>query len=206
MTSKPTDYFVALYDASDDPWQLGERWYEQRKYALTMAVLPRHRYRHAFEPGCSVGVLTTALAARCDQVTATDVVPAALDAARTRVAAAGLAAGVRLLRRSIEEPWPQADLVVLSEVAYYLDEATLRALLLRESARLERGATVVAVHWRHPVSDYPLTGDQAAAIIGETPRLHPQARYVDEDVTIEVYTVDDGTSVARATGVPGVRT
>ena len=53
-----------------------DRWYERRKYAITMAMLPLPRYRHAYEPGCSVGVLTELLAARCDHVTATDVAEA----------------------------------------------------------------------------------------------------------------------------------
>ncbi|HKV18953.1 MAG TPA: SAM-dependent methyltransferase, partial [Mycobacterium sp.] len=54
MTSRlPDDYFDRVYEGSADPWRLGERWYEQRKYAITMALLPHPRYRHAFEPGCS---------------------------------------------------------------------------------------------------------------------------------------------------------
>src|SRR5690349_13383131 len=102
-----------MYEGSADPWQLGERWYEKRKFAITLALLPRPRYRHAFEPGCSVGVLTAMLATRCDRVTATDVAPAALDAARERVAGDD----VTLLRRSLDEPWPATDfdLIVLSE-------------------------------------------------------------------------------------------
>ena len=48
------------------------------KYAITMAMLPHPSYRHAFELGCSVGVLTEPLAARCDHVTSTDIAEAAL--------------------------------------------------------------------------------------------------------------------------------
>ena len=67
-----------MYTESADPWQLQTRWYERRKYAITLALLPYARYRHAFEPGCSVGVLTEHLVHRCDHVTATDVAVAAL--------------------------------------------------------------------------------------------------------------------------------
>lgn len=56
--STPPAYFEAMYAGAVDPWDLAGRWYEQRKYALTLASLPRPRYRAAFEPGCSVGVLT----------------------------------------------------------------------------------------------------------------------------------------------------
>ena len=60
-------YFRDRYAASPDPYGLAERWYEARKYALTVALLPRERYGAAFEPGCSIGVLTAQLAPRCDQ-------------------------------------------------------------------------------------------------------------------------------------------
>ena len=68
--SLDTGYFDQMYAAAPDPWGLSTRWYEARKYALTLALLPEPRYRDAFEPGCSVGVLTGMLAARCGQVLA----------------------------------------------------------------------------------------------------------------------------------------
>ena len=55
------EYFEAMYRESQDPWSLSTRWYERRKYALTVAALPRARYRSAFEPGCSVGELSALL-------------------------------------------------------------------------------------------------------------------------------------------------
>ncbi|KPC81578.1 SAM-dependent methyltransferase, partial [Streptomyces sp. NRRL F-6602] len=61
-----------MYADAPDPWRLADRWYEHRKYTLTLASLPRRRYRRAFEPGCSVGVLTRMLAGRCEEVVAAD--------------------------------------------------------------------------------------------------------------------------------------
>ena len=63
MTLDP-GYFRDCYAASADPWGLAERWYEARKYALSLALLPAERYSAAFEPGCSIGVLSAQLAAR----------------------------------------------------------------------------------------------------------------------------------------------
>ena len=41
MTARlSTRYFDRMYSESADPWQLGGRWYEQRKYAITLALLP----------------------------------------------------------------------------------------------------------------------------------------------------------------------
>src|ERR1700742_1499218 len=102
MTARlPDGYFDRMYAAADDPWQLESRWYERRKYAITLALLPYPRYRHAFEPGCSIGVLTDLLAQRCDHVTSTDVSAPALDATHRRLLKAGRGDRVSLLCQSL---------------------------------------------------------------------------------------------------------
>ncbi|MGY4708486.1 SAM-dependent methyltransferase [Mycolicibacterium sp. CBM1] len=201
----PDGYFDALYEASDDPWELAARWYERRKYAITLALLPDERYRHAFEPGCSIGVLTDQLSSRCAHVTATDVAEAALARADARLRGSGRRDGVTLLCRSFDMPWPadDFDLIVISEIAYYFDGPALRAIADRELPRLRPGATVLTAHWRHAVADYPLTGDEATAIIGATPGLHRIGGYQDDDVVIEVFDTAAAWSVAARTGVPG---
>jgi SAM-dependent methyltransferase len=161
--SLPGSYFDDLYAAAEDPWSLRTRWYEQRKYALTTAVLPRRRYADAVEVGCSVGELTAALAQRCDRLTAWDVSAAAVEQTRQRTA--GLP-GVRVEQRGIPvDPLPPCDLVVLSEVLYYLDPGDLRAAVATVRAAVRPGGTVLAVHWRHPVADYPQTGDAVHAVL-----------------------------------------
>jgi hypothetical protein len=201
----PDDYFDALYEASEDPWQLGSRWYESRKYAITMALLPEERYRHAFEPGCSVGVLTEQLSARCDHVTAIDIAEGALLEADSRLRRCGQRDDVTLLRRAFDMPWPahDFDLVVISELAYYFDAPTLRAILDRELPRLHSDVTVIAAHWRHPVADYPLSGDAANAVTGATPGLYQIGEYRDDDVVIAVFDTRSAQSVAARTDVPG---
>ncbi len=206
MTARlPDAYFDRMYAESADPWQLQDRWYERRKFAITMALLPHPRYRHAFEPGCSVGVLTEQLARRCDRVTAADVAPAALDAAARRLGEAGYGDAVTLLRRSIDDDWPATDfdLIVLSEVGYYLEAGALRETLDRELPRLTGPATVVAAHWRHPVADYPMSGDAVNDAIAATPGLHRIGGYRDDDVVIDVFDTDSSASVAARTSVPG---
>ena len=206
MTARlPDAYFDRMYAGTEDPWQLSTRWYEQRKYAITLALLPNRRYRHALEPGCSIGTLTELLAQRCDHVTAVDVADAAVRTADARLRDAGLRGQVTLERSSLDDPWPPGpfDLLVLSEVAYYLEADTLAAVLRRECRRLRPGATVVAAHWRHAVADYPLTGDEAHAVIAQTPGLTPLGCYRDSDVVIEVFDNGDGQSVAAREEVPG---
>ncbi|SPM38212.1 SAM-dependent methyltransferase, partial [Mycobacterium numidiamassiliense] len=204
-TRLPDAYFDQMYAEADDPWQLSTRWYEQRKYAITLATLPNRRYRHAFEPGCSIGTLTALLAQRCDHVTAVDVVDAAVRSADTRLREAGCRDRVTLTRSSLDAEWPPGpfDLLVLSEVAYYLDAFTLAQVLRRECARLEPNANIVAAHWRHPVSDYLLSGDEAHDVIACTPGLTGLSCYRDRDVVIEVFVTGDGRSVAAREEVPG---
>lgn len=200
-----TDYFDDVYTDNADPFRLGDNWYEERKYALTVASLPRRRYRRALEPGCSIGILTALLAERCDSVVSTDVVAAALDSARARV----VSPSVQFVRWSLTGDWDDVaqgstfDLVVLSEVGYYLDSGDLRVALDTAIEYLEPGGTLLAVHWRHPVADYPQSGDQVHACIGETVGLTRVGGYVDEDVILEVFvaSTERPESVARIEGL-----
>ena len=208
MTARLSDaYFDRIYTESADPWRPQSRWDEQRKHAITLALLPYARYRHAFEPGCSIGVLTERLAQRCDHVTATDVAVAALDAAHRRLVRAGHRNAVTLLRASLDQPWPanRYDLVVLSEVCYYLDPGVLRAAMDREVPQLVAGATVLAAHWRHPVAAYLTTGDQATDVIAATAGLHHLGGYRDADLAIDLFATGTPISVAARTAVPGAK-
>jgi len=85
--STPLPYFERMYAANPDPWSFATRWYDQRKHDLTAAVLPRERYRSAFEPGCSTGGLTERLAPRCERLLAVDAVGSAVATAAARLAA-----------------------------------------------------------------------------------------------------------------------
>jgi SAM-dependent methyltransferase len=201
----PDAYFDRMYAHSHDPWGLAHSAYERRRHAIMLALLPYQQYRHAFEPGCSIGVLTEQLTYRSRHVTAIDVAPAALEGASRRLRADGRREQVTLLHRSFDMPWPQGpfDLVVLSELCYYLHADTLRAVLDRECPRLVHGATVVASHWRRQVPGYPMTGDHAQDVIAATPGLHVIGSYRDADVAIEVFDTASGMSVAARNHVPG---
>ncbi|MGV8875462.1 MAG: class I SAM-dependent DNA methyltransferase [Rhodococcus sp. (in: high G+C Gram-positive bacteria)] len=201
-TSLSAEYFRDVYAVKDDPFMLDSKWYERRKYALTMASLPKPQYRRALEPGCSIGVLTEQLAARCEHVVSTDVVHAALDSARARV---GGTAAIEFALWSLSDDWsalPEPtvpfDLVVISEVGYYLDAADLASAMTRVVEHLESGGTLVAAHWRHDVDDYPLSGDRVHEIISATTGLALLSRYLDEDVRIEVFVASDGPAVSVA--------
>ena len=199
--SLPPAYFDALYSGAEDPWGFRDRWYEERKRALTLAALPARRYRRALEPGCSIGVLSAALAQRCDVVVATDVSPAALERAAARVPAT-----VELRRWALGGGAPPEggfDLVVLSEMGYYLDLPDLGPALAQVVDVLETGGTLLACHWRHPVEDYPTSGDAVHAAITAGRGLQRLGGWSDEDVLVEVWEKADAPppSVAAREGL-----
>lgn len=201
MSLEP-DYFRERYAASPDPYGLAERWYEARKYALSVAMLPRQRYGTAFEPGCSIGVFTAQLAGRCDRLLACDAVAGAVESARARTAELP---GVRVEQRVVPKEWPSRsfDLIVFSELLYYFDDTDLNELLRLGAGALRADGHLLAVHWRHPAPDHPFTGDQVHELLAGQDGLARLARYRDRDFTAEVYTRADGDlrSVAEAGGI-----
>ncbi len=168
------DYFEALYAANPDPWQFATSEYEREKYAATMAALPDRPFSSALEVGCSIGVLTEQLATRCGALLALDVAEAALAQARARCP------GVRFARRPVPAEWPPGmfDLIVFSEVLYYLDAPAIRQTAACALAALQPEGCVVLVHYLGE-TDYPVTGDAAAdmfiAASGLSPDLQSRA-------------------------------
>jgi trans-aconitate methyltransferase len=97
------------------------------------------------------------LSSRCDTLLAIDVAEAALDKARARVP------DVAFVRREVPEEFPVGsyDLIVVSEVLYYLDEPAFDATL--DAIERTLNGTLLAVHWRPFAERYPLTGDEVHA-------------------------------------------
>jgi len=185
MASFDRSYFDEIYSDNPDPWGFESRWYEQRKYALTIAALPETLYHSGFEPGCSVGVLTSLLAPRCEHLLATEIVPSALARAVDRLSGVD---HVVFEHSAIPDSWPKGsfDLVVLSEIAYYFDVATLSEIIQRLTCSAVAGATVVAVHWRGE-TNYPLTGDEAHRILHDSRALEPLVHHLERDFVLDVW-------------------
>ncbi len=162
------DYFDTLYAADPDPWRFATSDYERAKYAATLAALPDRRFPAALEVGCSIGVLTQQLAPRCDILLALDVAEAAITQARTRCP------GVQFERRAVPDEWPPGhfDLIVFSEVLYYLDAASIRATAAKAMAAINPTGCILMVHYLGG-TDYPTTGDDAANGFTEATGLAP---------------------------------
>lgn len=144
--SYPSSYFEELYRQDPDPWDYATSWYEKRKYAITVACLPEERYRRAFEPGCSIGVLSESLAQRCDALVAADCAPTAVEQAQARL---GRYDHVEVARMQVPGEWPDGsfDLIVLCEFVFFLDHHDLEALIARTIGSLSDDGHIIAVHY-----------------------------------------------------------
>ncbi|SRR5713101_5179098 len=204
--SVPREHFDILYEGSSDPWNLRSAWYERRKYAITVAALPRERYRSGLEPGCSIGELTRLLAARCDRLLAFDFAESAVDCARRAVL--GMP-HVAVERQALPAGPPPGsfDLIVLSEVLYYLSAPDLARTVDGMTARLDVGGDLVAVHHRARDRCHGYDGHNVHAALAACRELYEVARYDDDDFTLQVLrkaTVkgDDGVNAGNDPG-PG---
>jgi SAM-dependent methyltransferase len=182
----PESYFAEMYRDCADPWHLAERWYERRKYALTAAALPAPRYRRAFEPGCSVGVLSELLAERCDRLLSWDRRPEAVAVAGRRLARFD---GAEVAQGTVPGAWPEGefDLIVLSELLYYFDADERARIQHAALDSLSAGGHLIAVHWRHPVPEHAAEADEVHRELRASPRLLSVARHEEDDFLLDVF-------------------
>jgi predicted TPR repeat methyltransferase len=154
------DYFDALYAKDPDPWRFQTSDYEDAKYTATIAALRGRTFATGLEVGCSIGVLTGRLATIAESLVATDISARALEAARARNQAHP---HVSFSNQGLPKSLPDGpfDLIVLSEVLYYLDRDDLLAATDHVIDRMAVGGDVLLVHWLGETA-YPLTGDAAA--------------------------------------------
>ena len=177
-------YFEQLYRDEPDPWAFDTSPYEAAKYEATLSALPRAHYGRAFEVGCANGALTARLADRCGTLLAVDVAEAALERARARCAALG---HVRIERMEVPDEWPAEpfDLILVSEVGYYLSLPDLDRLAARCAASVVPGGHLTLVHWTGP-TDYPITADDVHSAFLDAPGWRPVSKSRHDDYRLDV--------------------
>lgn len=159
--SLPPDYFDALYQEDPDPWKFQTSEYEAKKYAATLAALPKPRYRSALEIGGSIGILTAKLAERCEALLSLDV---SATAQKQAVERCRNQPHVRFKLMQVPQSYPdeQFDLTILSEVGYYWCWEDLKKAQQLMLHHLQSQGHLLLVHWT-PYAEYydnPLNGDQ----------------------------------------------
>jgi SAM-dependent methyltransferase len=179
MNTTSQQFFDRMYQQNPDPWRFASSPYELHRYETILRALEHRRYRRAFEPGCSIGVLTEQLATLCDHVDALDISPTATALARQRCASLSR---VNIACGSLADGIPASfDLLVFCEVGYYFAQDQLHALLLRCLANLQLDGTLLASHWLRSSPDHVLSGDAVHEIVAALPGLELELseRHVD---------------------------
>ncbi|MBB3825021.1 class I SAM-dependent methyltransferase [Xanthomonas arboricola] len=192
------DYFDGIYQRPD-PFGYGTRWYESRKRDILLSTLPRAQFARGWELGCSNGEATRGLAARCDSLLATDMSAGAVAQARQRV---GERSNVQILQACHPQQWPVGsfDLIVLSEIGYYLEPQELDDLVTRAQRSLTAEGLFVACHWKHPFDQARQDGVSVHACIARLLTLALAYRYEDSDFLLEAWAVQP-VSVAQQEGL-----
>lgn len=163
-------FFDSLYSSDPDPWNFASDPHELARYDHVETLLEGRHFRHAFEPGCSVGELTCRLARHADRVTAIDISPVAATRAARRCAALD---HVEVSHGRLPEslPEPGFDLLVLSEIGYYFEPATFTSIIDALLDRASDDVVVVGVHWTGESADHLVSGDEVHATLDDHPRL-----------------------------------
>ena len=191
-------YFDSMFAADDDPWRFRSRWYESRKRAMTLACLTQPRYASGFEPGCANGELSAALATRCDRLMVSDGSPRAVALARARTSGSR---HVQVQQAWVPHDWPDErfDLIVISELGYFLSGGALEELVAKSKASLLAGGTVIACHWRRGSDDCEMNGDDVHERLEEGLSLQKVCCVMEADFRIDVW-CEDSRSVAQREG------
>ncbi|MFE4194661.1 PIG-L family deacetylase [Paenarthrobacter sp. NPDC056912] len=184
--------FDEVHSREADPWSYTTSWYERRKRALTLAALPEESYESGLELGCSVGTLSEELAQRCRTFLGVDASSTALAQATVRLAKYR-SAGVKHL--TIPDQWPAGtfDLMVLSEMGYYLAPTELSRVFTQIEGSARPGATLVLCHWRHPISGWQLDGEAVHTMAREQLRWPNRGLYREKDFVLEIFVAPDST-------------
>jgi len=124
--------FERMFQARGDAFRYRALEFEQRRFELMLRLLGGRSFSRALEVGCAEGDLTERLAPLCGRLLAVDISPTAVGRTRERLADR---AQVEVLEAALPDWTPSGsfDLIVVSEVLYYLGERNDLLKLLRLS-------------------------------------------------------------------------
>ncbi|HTX07677.1 MAG TPA: SAM-dependent methyltransferase [Solirubrobacteraceae bacterium] len=177
--------FEERYRSDPDPWGYESSGYEHAKYAATLSACGPGPFDSALELGASIGVFSAQLAPRAKSLVTIDGAPTAVAAARRRLAPFPQA---RVLLGTIPDELPDGrfDLVVASEVLYYLTVSAVERALARLREAMAPGGRLVAVHWRPTGPERPLDARTVHDLLRAQAWLAPVNRADTGDYLLDV--------------------
>ena len=192
----PADFDAPYLEA--DPWGYESRWYEQRRRQLIACVLPQHALGRVLEIGCATGLIAQQLADRAASWLGLDISSKAVALASQALQSYR---HVRLQQADITQHWPSGsfDTYLICDMGYYLPQQALENMAQHIAQSAHTSTVLVAAHWRHPFDQVITPTQQVHQILDRCSGLCPLARYIDEDLLLEVWT-GNGQSIARTEG------
>ena len=197
--SDSADYFDALYHNSHDPWEYEQRWYEQRKRQICMALLLKPMYENVLEIGCSNGVFSAYLAQRAQRLICLDANLKAVQLAQARLQHS---AHVTVMQQCIPEQFPTGtfDLIVISEIMYYLAPEQLFKLIEKVQTALAPNGIVLCCHWRYAIEGFSLNGENVHCLLKQQFALHHYLHLDDADFVLDIWSKESA-SLAMQEGL-----
>lgn len=162
MAAVTIEHLHKLYSSTDDPWHFRTSAYEQGRFESIVACLKRSCYGEILEIGCGNGELGRHLSQKTLRYVGLDASPTALETA-SRVVPQG-----EFLERFLpcELPAGQFELVVISEILYFLDKSGIASLAAQLYSRWP-SAEFLCVNYLGP-SGNAIQGSEALKVFGDT--------------------------------------
>lgn len=153
-----------------DPRHHDESRYDEARYEAVLEACGPGPFQSALELGGTVGAFTELLAPHCESLTTIDVSSTAAAMARRRLA--GLP-GVEVLHGAIPDAIPNRDyeLIVVSGILEHLGSEDFERTLSAIRYVLVPHGRLIAIHWRPPDSERPVTGSHVHARLRDDPWL-----------------------------------
>lgn len=144
--------FEARFRENIDPWNYAASPFEAHKRAILLRSCGTRMFGRGLELACAIGETTRVLAPRCLRLLAVDSSATALEEAARRTRA-NRNVTVRLALLPQQLPRGPFDLIVASEIFYYLRPNDLRILIAGLRRALAPGGRVVILHHLTDFSD-----------------------------------------------------
>ena len=181
--------FEARYRAEGDPWRTLTDAAERAKADAALVACGDGPFDAVCDLGAGLGVLAAALAPRSRTLLALDGAPTAVASAAERLVPwPGARAAVAVLPDDL--PSGTFDLVVASEVLYYLPPGGFAATLRWLDGAVRPGGRVVAVHWTGSAPDLHRSADATHDALARRPRLTRVATTRAESFRLDVLVAD----------------
>lgn len=182
---KLLDEYEQRFQTDPDPWDFETSPYEQAKRRATLDACGEQRRLATLELGAANGVLAAELAMNSASLVAIEATPTAAALARERLEPLLGSVVVEGLIPGDVPPGPY-DLIVASEILYYLDEPSYQRTLEQLDEWLAPGGRLVAVHWRPTSPERPRSAETVHADLRARSFLNPLEEHATDDYLLDV--------------------